>query len=143
MRKLRESKAMQDDFISCVSILGYSIFIVSNHLELEPWHWIIMTVGAVLFVAALVLRSWRLRRDKKMTQEEQQELERERHDERSQMLQSKAKEYCWHLEDVLLLIALLVFVLRGQSAIYCVLFLIEAVRILVNTVIRWWLERKY
>jgi protein-S-isoprenylcysteine O-methyltransferase Ste14 len=98
MRKLKESRAMQDDLISCVTILGFSIFYISDHLELEPWHRTIMTVGLVFCIAEMILRLWRLRRNKRMTPEEQREAKRENSDERSRMILDKATKYCWSIE---------------------------------------------
>ena len=143
MRKLKESRAMQDDLISCVTILGFSIFYISDHLELEPWHRTIMTVGLVFCIAEMILRLWRLRRNKRMTPEEQREAKRENSDERSRMILDKATKYCWSIEDALLLIAFVVFVFREPPAVYSVLYAVLAVRILACTALRWWLDRKY
>lgn len=143
MKKLRESKAMQDDLISCMTILGYGIFIVPNRSKLEPWHRGIMAMGVVLFIAALALRLWRLRRNDRMTPEEQREAKRENSDERSRMIVDKATKYCWNIEDGLLLVGLVVFVFWNRPAVYSVLYAVLTVRVLVCTTIRWWLERKY
>lgn len=143
MRKLKESRAMQDDLISCVTILGFSIFYISDHLELEPWHRTIMTVGLVFCIAEMILRLWRLRRNKRMTPEEQREAKRENSDERSRMILDKATKYCWSIEDALLLIGFVVFVFREQPTVYSVLYAVLAVRILACTALRWWLDRKY
>lgn len=143
MRKLKESRAMQDDLISCVTILGFSIFYISDHLELEPWHRTIMTVGLVFCIAEMILRLWRLRRNKRMTPEEQREAKRENSDKRSRMILDKATKYCWSIEDALLLIGFVVFVFREQPAVYSVLYAVLAVRILACTALRWWLDRKY
>lgn len=143
MRKLRENKALQDDLIACVSILGQSTFVVSANLKFKQWRLTIAAVGAVLLIAAMVLRAWRVRRNKRMTPEEQREAKRETSDERSQMLQSKAMEYFWQVENVLLLLALAVFIIRNQPAIYCVLYVALVVRTLGCTALRWWLEQKY
>ena len=129
MRKLKESRAMQDDLISCVTILGFSIFYISDHLELEPWHRTIMTVGLVFCIAEMILRLWRLRRNKRMTPEEQREAKRENSDERSRMILDKATKYCWSIEDALLLIGFVVFVFREQPAVYSVLYAVLAVKI--------------
>ena len=143
MRKLKESRAMQDDLISCVTILGFSIFYISDHLELEPWHRTIMTVGLLFCIAEMILRLWRLRRNKRMTPEEQREAKRENSDERSRMILDKATKYCWSIEDALLLIGFVVFVFREQPTVYSVLYAVLAVRILACTALRWWLDRKY
>ena len=143
MRKLKESKAMQDDLISCMTILGYGIFIVPNHSKLEPWHRGIMAMGVVLFIAALALRLWRLRQNDRMTPEEQREAKRENSDERSRMILDKATKYCWNIEDGLLLVGLVVFVFWNKPAVYSVLYVVLAIRVLTCTALRWWLERKY
>lgn len=143
MKKLRESKAMQNDLISCMTILGMGIFYISDHLELEPWHWTIMTVGVVLSIAGMTLRLWRLRRNDRMTPEEQREAKRENSDERSRMIVDKATKYCWNIEDGLLLVGLVVFVFWNRPAVYSVLYAVLTVRVLVCTALRWWLERKY
>ena len=129
MRKLKESRAMQDDLISCVTILGFSIFYISDHLELEPWHRTIMTVGLVFCIAEMILRLWRLRRNKRMTPEEQREAKRENSDERSRMILDKATKYCWSIEDALLLIGFHELDLREQPAVNSVLNAHLAVRI--------------
>ena len=143
MRKLKESRAMQDDLISCVTILGFSIFYIPDHLELESWHRTIMTVGLLFCIAEMILRLWRLRRNKRMTPEEQREAKRENSDERSRMILDKATKYCWSIEDALLLIGFVVFVFREQPTVYSVLYAVLAVRILACTALRWWLDRKY
>lgn len=141
--KLLKNHAMQDDLIRCVSMLGFSVYFV-NQPELNQWQKNVAIVGLLLIILMSLLQIWQiLWRDKRMTPEEKREAEREKRDERSRMIQDRAMRNCWGLEDAVLIIAMLVFVFRGQLAVCGVLYPILTLRELACVALRWWLERKY
>ena len=72
------------------------------------------------------------------------ELERERRDERSRMIQTQAVWYCHVAEDWILLGLFAVFgiFVRNDAVAYAMMWVL-AVRALLSFCIRWWLERKY
>lgn len=142
MSRLR-NKALQDDLLRCMTMIGFSIYIISSDLGLEPRYRTMGVVGIVCMSVALILQILQGWWKKRMTPEEQREAKREASDERSQMIQNKAMRSCWLLEGVLLLIAMIVFLGRNQPEVYHFLYVVLAVRELVCTAIRWWLDRKY
>ncbi len=141
MNRLK-NKALQEDLTRCASMLGFSIYVVSSSGH-SQWQKSVGMAGILIVIAVSLLDIWRIGRDKHMTPEEQREAKRERSDERSQMIQDRAMRNAWHLEDALLLIAIIVFVVRGQTEIFCSLYVVLVARELVCTAIRWWLDRKY
>ncbi len=141
MRRLKENKAMQNDLIACILALALGIhMIVNTGFEGQG---IIRVAGLLASGVYIVMMLWKMYRDKHMSPEEKRELDLEIEDERSKMLRNMSERYCWWLEEVLLLIACVVFLFRGQLAIYSILYVVFAVRIVVSTAIRWWLDRKY
>lgn len=140
--KLLKSNAMQDDLIRLGSMLGLSIYLVTK-AGAGQWEKNMAVTGLWLVIITALLGFWQIWRDKRMTPEERREAKRETSDERSRMIQGKAMQYSWEIEDALLIIALIVFVFRNQPAVYSVLYVILAARELVCIAIRWWLERKY
>ena len=94
-------------------------------------------------IAVTLLELWRMYQDKRMTPEDRREAKREKSDERSQMIQDRAMRNSWWLENAVLLVALVVFLVRGQPEIYCMLYVVLVARELLCTTMRWWLERKY
>ncbi len=141
MKRLRENKAMQSDLIACILALALGIhMIVDTGFEGQG---IIRVVGLLASGVYIVLLLWKMYRDKHMSPEEKRELDLEIEDERSEMLRNMSERYCWWLEEVLLLIACIVFLFRGQPAIYSILYVVFVVRMVVSTAIRWWLDRKY
>lgn len=140
--KILKNRALQEDLTRCASMLGFSIYVVSNS-ALSQRQKYIGTAGLLLVIAVTFLEIWRIYQNKHMTPEEQREAKRENNDERSQMIQTMATRNSWWLEDALLLIALVVFLVRSQPEIYCVLYVVLVIRELACTGFRWWLERKY
>jgi len=141
MKRLRGNKAMQNDLIVCVSSLA-----LGTHLIVDTgfkWQGIIRVVGLLALGVYTVLLLWKMYWDKHMSPEEKRELDREIKDERSKMLRNMSERYCWWLEEVLLLIACVVFLFRGQPVIYSILYVVFVVRMVVSTAIRWWLDLKY
>lgn len=141
MKRLRGNKAMQNDLIVCISTLALGTYLITD-TDFER-QGIIRVVGLLAFGVYTVLLLWKMYRDKHMSPEEKRELDREIEDERSKMLRNMSERYCWWLEEVLLLIACVVFLFRGQPAIYSILYVVFAVRMVVSTAIRWWLDLKY
>jgi len=141
MKRLRGNKAMQNELIVCISSLALGAYLIVD--TGFKWQGIIRVVGLLAFGVYTVLFLWKMRRDKHMTPEEKRELDREIEDERSKMLRNMSERYCWWLEEVLLLIACVVFLLRGQLAIYSILYVVFVVRMVVSAAIRWWLDLKY
>lgn len=141
MKRLRGNKAMQRDLIVCISTLALGIHLIVN--TGFKWQGIIQVAGLLAFGVYAVLFLWKMHRDKHMTPEEKRELDREIKDERSKMLRNMSERYCWWLEEVLLLIACVVFLFRGQPAIYSILYVVFVVRMVISTAIRWWLDLKY
>lgn len=141
MKRLRGNKAMQNELIVCISSLALGAYLIVD--TGFKWQGIIRVVGLLAFGVYTVLFLWKMHRDKHMTPEEKRELDREIEDERSKMLRNMSERYCWWLEEVLLLIACVVFLLRGQLAIYSILYVVFVVRMVVSAAIRWWLDLKY
>ena len=141
MNRLK-NKALQEDLTRCASMLGFSVYVVASSGH-SQWQKTVGMAGILLVIAVSLLEIWIICRDKHMTPEEQREAKRERSDERSQMIQDRAMRNSWLLEDALLLIGIIVFVVRGQPEFYCVLYVVLAARELVCTAIRWWLDRRY
>ena len=141
--KLLRSHAMQDDLIRCISMLGFSIYLV-NQPEVDQWQKNIAVVGLLLIMLMSLLQIWQaLWQDKRMTPEEKREAEREKSDERSRMIQDRAMRNCWGLEDALLIIAMFVCIVQGRLDVCGILYLVLTGRELACVAVRWWLERKY
>ncbi len=143
MKRLKENKAMQDDLIQCVTLLGSGLVVLAFYSDLKQWHRIISGVGLIVCLVIVPLLIWQMWRNKRMTPEDRRELARAEKDERSQMIQSMASQRCWEWESILLWIALVVFFFRRQMDIFCVLYVALIVRAFFRVAIRWWLERKY
>ena len=142
MKKL-DNKAFQDDLIRCVSMLGFSVYLVSQSGP-DQWQKNIAMMGLLLILLMSLMQIWQiLWRNKRMTPEEKREAEREKSDERSQMIRDRAMRNCWNLEDALLIIAMFVCLIGLQLAVCSVLYLILTIRELACITVRWWLERKY
>lgn len=142
MKKLRESKAMQDDLIRCVSMVGFGIYFAAFS-GVSQWQRNLAIAGLVSIIVMSLLELWQIQRNTHMTPEEKRTAQRENSDERSQMIQDRAMRDCWSLEDALLIIAILVCVFRGRLDVCGVLYPILAIRELACVALRWWLERKY
>ncbi len=142
MNRLK-NKALQDDLLRCMTMIGFSIYLISSNLGLDPRYRTIGVVGILCMFVTLILQIIQAWWEKRRTPEEQREAKREASDERSKMIQDKAMRNAWNLEGALLLIVMIVFVFRGQTEIFCSLYVLFAVRELICTVIRWWLDRKY
>lgn len=140
--KLLRNHAMQDDLIRCMSLVGLGVYFTAVS-GVSRWQKNLAKVGLLLLLVMSLLQIWQLWRDKHMTPEEQREAKREANDERSRMIQDRAMRNCWGIEDALLIIGLIVFVVRNQPAVYSVLYALLAARELACIVMRWWLERKY
>ena len=143
MKKLRESKAMRDDLIRCVSLIGCGLMMFSDNPNFEPWHKNLGTAAIAVLFAMCFLDIWTMWRDKRMTPEEKQEAKREMNDERSRMIQDRAMRNCWQVEGALLVIVTIIFIFRNQPAVYSVSYLVLVVRELACVTTRWWLNRKY
>lgn len=141
MKRLRGNRAMQNELIVCISSLALGAYLIVD--TGFKWQGIIRVVGLLAFGVYTVLFLWKMHRDKHMTPEEKRELDREIEDERSKMLRNMSERYCWWLEEVLLLIACVVFLFRGQLAIYSILYVVFVVRMVISAAIRWWLDLKY
>ncbi len=137
-----KNRALQEDLTRCASMLGFSIYVVSSS-GLSQRQKYIGTTGLLLVIAVTLLELWRMYQDKRMTPEDRREAKREKSDERSQMIQDRAMRNSWWLENAVLLVALVVFLVRGQPEIYCMLYVVLVARELLCTTMRWWLERKY
>ncbi len=74
----------------------------------------------------------------------EEELEREKQDERNQMIHTQAVWYCHVAEDWVLLVLFVVFgFCVADDAIASALVFVLAARCLLSFGIRWWLNRKY
>ena len=140
--KLLRNRAMQDDFIRCVSMVGLGVYFAAGS-DAGRGQKGLACAGLLAIIVTSLLSLWKLRWDERMTPEEKREAKREQNDERSRMIQDRAMRNCWGLEDALLLIATLVFLFRSRRDVYIPLYLVLTCRELVCIALRWWLERKY
>ncbi len=143
MRRLKENKAMQDDLIQCVSLLGNGLVVLAFYSDFKQWHRTILGIGLIVCLMLIPLLIWQMRRNKHMTPEDRRELARAEKDERGQMIRSMASQRCWEWESFLLWIVLVVVFCRRQMDTFSILYTILIVRALARVAIRWWLERKY
>ena len=96
-----------------------------------------------LFMVLVLILFWIVDYQKRANYGEK-ELERERQDERSQMILTRAVWYCHTAEDRILLVLFAVFGLFVQNDViaYTMMWILVA-RSLFTFGVRWWLNRKY
>lgn len=96
-----------------------------------------------LFMLLALVLFWVVAHRKRASYSEE-ELERERRDERNRMIQTQAVWYCYVAEDWILLGLFAVFGLFVQNDVvaYTMMCVLIA-RSLLTLAIRWWLDRKY
>ncbi len=143
MKRLKENKAMQDDLIQCVSLLGNGHVVLAFYSDFKQWHRNILGIGLIVCLVLIPLLIWQMRRNKHLTPADRRELARAEKDERSQMIRSMASQRCWEWESFLLWIVLVVVFCRRQMDTFSILYTILIVRALACVAIRWWLERKF
>ena len=122
--------------IRCVTTLALGIsnapFIPQNI------RWILTPVLFLALVLSFFFDRW------KRSSYSEKELEREKQDERNQMIQMQAVWYCYVAEDWVLLGLFAIFGFRVQDrGIAYAMLLGLAVRCLLSFGIRWRLDRKY
>ena len=132
----RKNAALWEQGINCAVVLSVA---VSNFPLIPPAIRHPFSLFFILvLIAAMFFDHW------KRASYSEKELERERRDERNQMIQMQAVWYCHLAEDWILLGAFAVFALFLQDDVIAhVAMWLLAARSLLCFAIRWWLSRKY
>lgn len=139
--KDRKAKPLRTELITCISVTVCGMNMNRSLLSNTLW----LRIAPFVLILGIILCVWMLILD--WTKGTKEELEREEQDERNLMIQDWASWFCWRVENVLLITALVVCILflhyEITYTICFVLYWIVILRYWLFFAARWWMNRKY
>lgn len=131
----RRENTIWEEGLNCIILLSMAI----NFSPFIP-----RSISQVLGPVLILVLLWTMVADRRKRRKYREgELERERQDERSQMVKTEAVWYC-HVAENFTLLALFLFAISGRhEALAGIMLWILAARNALSFGIRWWLDRKY
>ena len=138
---MKDLSTMKDDIIHCFTLvlLGLGIWapFISEGVK--------QVLGPFLLLLYLILGLVQIRltqKRRKLSPEEQRDLERESRDERARMIRDRAAWSCWMAEFLILMVVSCALIFSGWEFAY-ISYWISVGHYCLFIAMRWWLNRKY